>query len=547
MTVDYRGALDDGLAKHITLDYDGGDPPTEEEMQTELDEVLEALVRVARPIYSLFDYYASLGSGGSITTITFNGYKQLVADAELAIDKSKHCDDSHLDQLFVQVNSAGAVAAAAAARATGITTGGSRAFARSEMVHMLVRVAINRQILDGKETDVSNAVVALCRHLETKLVPAAKQSADDFRREFCYNEPVHDELIKHKRSLRAIYDVYAADTMPMELMGFPDWMLLMKHLLFFDEAFQQREGCLAFVFARLRAIDENSQRGKTRCNHLSFEDFLEAIVRCATMKALPTTAELLLLGAADCGSFMTELRANPQAYNVFVEARERSWGDKLRQPIERCVEHLISLIIRTVENALSVDGDDCKLSKSEVIKFKKQGGAKINDATVNAKNKGGDDKPKVDPNKKKPLAGSAFGLLSKGGGGNAPKPGVAGDVSTLGDKYAARALKWGSKKDKDADAGGGGGGDSLVAGLFGGRRKSGEAGGTNSASGNPLLSALSGGKKSVQLAEPEQTKSPNSSGRRSPTGIDLKMLMRLDTLSSDEMAKAMKPVDSSSK
>ena len=145
MTVDYRGALDDGLAKHITLDYDGGDPPTEEEMQTELDEVLEALVRVARPIYSLFDYYASLGSGGSITTITFNGYKQLVADAELALDKSKHCDDSHLDQLFVQVNSAGAVAAAAAARATGITTGGSRAFARSEMVHMLVRVAINRQ------------------------------------------------------------------------------------------------------------------------------------------------------------------------------------------------------------------------------------------------------------------------------------------------------------------------------------------------------------------------------------------------------------------
>ena len=51
-----------------------------------------------------------------------------------------------------------------------------------------------------------------------------------------------------------------------------------------DQAFQQREGVLCFVFSRLRVVDEESERGKRRLNSLSFEDFLEAVVRVATMK-----------------------------------------------------------------------------------------------------------------------------------------------------------------------------------------------------------------------------------------------------------------------
>ena len=50
------------------------------------------------------------------------------------------------------------------------------------------------------------------------------------------------------------------------------------------QAFQQREGVLCFVFSRLRVVDEESERGKRRLNSLSFEDFLEAVVRVATMK-----------------------------------------------------------------------------------------------------------------------------------------------------------------------------------------------------------------------------------------------------------------------
>ena len=42
---------------------------------------------------------------------------------------------------------------------------------------------------------------------------------------------------------------------------------------------------------------------------------------------------------------------NPAAYTTFVEARERAWDEPLRQPIERCVESLLALIIRTVETS----------------------------------------------------------------------------------------------------------------------------------------------------------------------------------------------------
>ena len=46
-------------------------------------------------------------------------------------------------------------------------------------------------------------------------------------------------------------------------------------------------------------------------------------------------------------------------------------------PIEDCVEHLILLIIRTVETSIAgASGSDCKISKNEVFRFYRQGGAR---------------------------------------------------------------------------------------------------------------------------------------------------------------------------
>ena len=300
---DFRRALSEGsLLKHIAVKYTairGGAEPLSPgrsaakqglDLEAEVDEVRDALVGCARIIYSMFDFYASLGASSTFSMMGFNAYKQFIADGAFAIDRSAHCDDSHLDQLFVNVNAAGAVAAAKLFRETGIQSKGSRAFGRSETLHMLIRIAIMRYILDGDETDVSQAVVRLCERLQSKLVPQAKQDGDAFRRTYCYLEAVDAALSRHKRSLRALFDVYAdiADLKPRDakLLGFDEWMNLLKDLRFFDDAFQQREGTLCFVFSRLRCVDEESERGRRKLLHLSFEDFLEARESLAESEAI---------------------------------------------------------------------------------------------------------------------------------------------------------------------------------------------------------------------------------------------------------------------
>ena len=101
-------------------------------------------------------------------------------------------------------------------------------------------------------------------------------------------------------------------------------MLLLKHLLCFDEAFQTREGTLCFVWSRMRVVDEKSAHGKARLTQLAFEDMLEGFVRVATMKALPTDAEVAEAGKPDAGEFLIHLRAQPAVYDAFLEARDAS-------------------------------------------------------------------------------------------------------------------------------------------------------------------------------------------------------------------------------
>ena len=54
---------------------------SEYEKQSEIAEVREALTAHARMIYSIFDFYASLGSSSDCNSIGFNAYKQFVTDA----------------------------------------------------------------------------------------------------------------------------------------------------------------------------------------------------------------------------------------------------------------------------------------------------------------------------------------------------------------------------------------------------------------------------------------------------------------------------------
>ncbi len=97
----------------------------------------------------------------------------------------------------------------------------------------------------------------------------------------------------------------------------------------------------------------------------------------ATMKSMPTDEEVEDAGFADGGQML--LSMSPYERRTFVSQRPQTWDGELRQPIWRCMHHLISLIVRTIEDTVNVlwkvkDGGDLKLNRKEVATFKKMGG-----------------------------------------------------------------------------------------------------------------------------------------------------------------------------
>ena len=104
---------------------------------------------------------------------------------------------------------------------------------------------------------------------------------------------------------------------------------------------------LAFLWSRIRVCDDYGDASTLRLRHLTFEGFMEAIIRLATMVPLPVDVDIEEMGCADGGEYLCTLQvAGAQAFNAFVAARRQHWAAKPRQAIWRCADHLISLMIR---------------------------------------------------------------------------------------------------------------------------------------------------------------------------------------------------------
>ena len=72
------------------------------------------------------------------------------------------------------------------------------------------------------------------------------------------------------------------------------------------------------------------------------------------MMALPTDDDLETTGAADAGEYLLSLHAAaPSEYHRFVESRKGSWQHEPKQKIWRCFEHMMMLIVRTIESNTS--------------------------------------------------------------------------------------------------------------------------------------------------------------------------------------------------
>lgn len=103
-------------------------------------------------------------------------------------------------------------------------------------------------------------------------------------------------------------------------------------------------------------------------------------LQVAPMKAFPTDEEIKNAGKSDAMSYLTWLsETDEHGYQALIQARSTPWGGTPQQPVHRCVDHLVTTMIRTIE-ADSRGKDDDNLTQAEVNDWLQQCGlvAKLN-------------------------------------------------------------------------------------------------------------------------------------------------------------------------
>lgn len=121
------------------------------------------------------------------------------------------------------------------------------------------------------------------------------------------------------------------------------------------------------VFSRMLVVDGATRMGALKEASLPFEGFLECLSRLSALMALPTDEELeeaqiagdedeeaqgFISPCEDAGDYLLRLRErDAAAYARFLEERATRWGMPPRQPVHSCVAKLLSLVIRTIEEA----------------------------------------------------------------------------------------------------------------------------------------------------------------------------------------------------
>ena len=280
-----------------------------------------------------------------------------------------------------------------------------------------------RYVQPGEVVDVSEAVHRLLSvDIERRLDPKLFVEPNDFRTRFAYCEEVDASLRKHEGSLRLLYDatcrlqgprqkvrdrarellncrgrldvcptrsraccahlpcdpVHAASSFVCgaKLITFESWRDFCRTFDLIDVDLTERDMTLAFVWSRMRVIDDQSDLGRTKLMHLSFEDFLEALCRCAACKAWPTREEMEAAGATNAGAYLWDLRTNtPDEYMSLLSTRAVPWGSEPRQDLAACADHLCTVLVaRCQRNSGANEGNNS--------------GAKEGDGTLNEKEVG---------------------------------------------------------------------------------------------------------------------------------------------------------------
>jgi hypothetical protein len=224
---------------------------------------------------------------------------------------------------------------------------------RSELIEVLVRAAIDNQEIEDMPRCVNETFEDMLNLGRLPHAGSILHDADAFRRSNCYRREVCAVLDHHKASLLNVFNVYAAygsgaaDQFGVtDLLGVQEWSSFIRDIGMTKEL-TVRTVFVIFSHSRMATIDETSRKSQLgTLMQLSFEGFLEAIVRIAFIKALPTDKEMRRHGFEYPGEFFGALlEVGPAAYQAWLDAAHRKQRKGQADPIWRRVDMLVLLIV----------------------------------------------------------------------------------------------------------------------------------------------------------------------------------------------------------
>lgn len=239
--------------------------------------------------------------------------------------------------------------------------------------------------------DVSDALHKLLNDLVKQVPRMALHDSNAFRRNLMYTEGVDAILRKHEGMLHGLFDIFALEPPPClsdepnpfatkDGLSWDEWNQLVDALDFVDRTFSRRDVGNVYIWSRLWAFDDGSIGARRKVTNLFFEDFLECLVRIATMKSLPSMEEIIYAGFSDCGDYLIDLKGTgalielkeatvSEAYDAFCQSHPASWDVPPTQDTEDLVEHLLLLMKRTIEATLGKPPDK-DLGRRDFVRFK---------------------------------------------------------------------------------------------------------------------------------------------------------------------------------
>jgi len=245
---------------------------------------------------------------------------------------------------------------------------------------------------DEGGVNVADAIATFCWNLEASLPLGALLDRDAFRSQHCYTEPIDRVLRKYEPMLRQLFATYAAignhglnDVTRLSStsrLSVGEFLEMIHNVGLVELGLLSATMCMeAFTMSRLRCSSSYLPADELKLRQLLIEDFLEALVRLSYVVALPTDEEVEEAGAIDAGDFLAALHADAEEkFRQFVVRRTGDLLGRPRQPLHKCVDGMLSLMVRLIQaNAPGSGGGGANLSRVQLSLFARHrhGGAPL--------------------------------------------------------------------------------------------------------------------------------------------------------------------------